>query len=78
MIHCIHRERGHARVFLLVDLQEIFFRFRVWGRKKHSGNDQFFIFSELFLFLNSQEKDCKTSKVNPTECIISLNTSSFF
>ena len=29
-----------ARIFLIVDLQEFFFRFRVKGRKKSSENDQ--------------------------------------
>ena len=44
-----------ARIFLLLDLREFFFRFRVRGRrKKSSENDQLtghfqsFFFSELF------------------------------
>ena len=61
-----------ARVFVLVDLREFFFRFRVKGGgrtnkifSKSSGNDQltgrrfFFSFSEGFLFLISPEKTVK-------------------
>ena len=52
-----------ARIFLLVDLREFFFRFRVGGTKKNkyksSENDQltdhfqsfFFLFSFFFFFL---------------------------
>ena len=61
---------AQARIFLLVDLREFFFRFRVGGTKKKklkcSENDQltghfqsiFFFFSLSFL-----QKNSKTSKV---------------
>ena len=64
--------------FLLVDLQEFFFRFRVEGTKKKrkkqsTGHFQsfFFSFSELFFF--------NTIKLvsKPTVCIKSLNISYF-
>ena len=75
---------GEARFFLLVDLREFFFRFRVDGmkkKKKSSENDQLtgqlvifrlFFFSELFFYFNISKKKCKTV------CIKSLNISSFF
>ena len=60
---CKFHHLDKARIFLLVDLREIFFRFRVGGtekEKKSSENDQltghfqslffFFFFSELFFF----------------------------
>ena len=72
-----------ARIFLIVDLREFFFRVRVGGvgdEKKSSENDQLTghfqscFFFRLF-FLISPEKNSKTSKVNQQSV---LNLSSFF
>ena len=59
-----------ARFFLLVDLQDFFFRFRVGDEKKSSENDQltghfqsFSLFSELFFpILISPEQTVKLVK----------------
>ena len=63
--HIFHHK---ARIFLLVDLREFFFRFRVGGTKKNkikklwkwpvnwSFSELFFFFSDLFFFLISPEK----------------------
>ena len=62
-----NRLLNYARFFLLVDLPEFFFRFRVGGtkkrRKKSSENDQL---SGHFLsiFFNISRTNSKTSKVN--------------
>ena len=76
-----------ARIFLLVDLRDIFFRFWVGGRKKikqkSSENDQltghfqdffffFFFRAFFFFFFNISRKNSK-----PTVCIKSLYMSSF-
>ena len=42
---------AEARIFLLVDLKELFFRFRVGGTKKN-------------FFLNISRKNSKTGKAN--------------
>ena len=62
-----------ARIFLLVDLWEFVFRFRVGETEKKSNeNDQstghwsfslLFFYSESF-FLISPEKNCKTNMAN--------------
>ena len=44
---------AEARIFLLVDLKELFFRFRVGGTKK-----------KIFFFLNISRKNSKTGKAN--------------
>ena len=46
---------AEARIFLLVDLKELFFRFRVGGTKKN-----FF----FFFFFNISRKNSKTGKAN--------------
>ena len=46
---------AEARIFLLVDLKELFFRFRVGGTKK-----KFF----FFFFFNISRKNSKTGKAN--------------
>ena len=43
---------AEARIFLLVDLKELFFRFRVGGTKK------------IFFFFNISRKNSKTGKAN--------------
>ena len=60
--------------FLLVDLRDFFFRFRVWGtkkKKKSSENDQstghfkgFFFYIFRAFFFNISRTNSKTSKVN--------------
>ena len=81
-----------ARISLLVDLRDFFFRFRVGGRKKKSSeNDQlkanwsfselfffifFYKFSAFFFFLISPET-VKLVIGKPTVCIKSLNILSF-
>ena len=73
-----------GQIFLLVDLQVFFFRFRVEGTKKEkeksSENDQltfrafsFLIFSELFF----SPETVKLVIGKPTVCIKSLNILSF-
>ena len=80
--------KGKARIFLLVDVREFFFRFRFRGRKKKkkksSENDQltghfqsFFFFLHfqsffLFFFLISPET-VKLVVGKPTVCIKSLD-----
>ena len=44
---------AEARIFLLVDLKELFFRFRVGGTKKKN-----------FFFFNISRKNSKTGKAN--------------
>ena len=79
-----------ARNFLIVDLREFFFRFRVGGRKKikkSSENDQltghfqsfifFLSFSEHFFSFNISRKNSKTSKANQQSVLIFLNILSF-
>ena len=60
-----------ARIFLLVDLRDFFFRFRVGGDEKKNNKKAlkmtselvifraFFLFSELFLLLIYPEKKVK-------------------
>ena len=73
-------KKPNARIFLLVDLQDFFFRFRVGGRKKKEkkvlkmtliGHFQSFFFFRAFFFLISPEKKSKTRKVNQQS--VSLN-----
>ena len=45
---------AEARIFLLVDLKELFFRFRVGGTKK----------KKIFFFFNISRKNSKTGKAN--------------
>ena len=52
-----------ARFFLLVDLRDIFVRFRVGDEQKSSENDQLTGHFQSF-FLISPEKNSKSSKVN--------------
>ena len=58
-------------MFLLVDLQDFLFRFRVERTKKSSEND--LLTGHFQSFLISPEKTVKL----PTACIKSLNNSSF-
>ena len=65
---------AEARIFLLVDLQEIFFRSRVGGKKKinkkalkmtsKTGHFQTFFFFRAFFFFNISRKNSETSEVN--------------
>ena len=63
-MHCDDK----ARIFLLVDLQEIFFKFRVEETKKKdksSENDQLTgHFQSFYFFFNISRTNSKTSKVN--------------
>ena len=47
---------AEARIFLLVDLKELFFRFRVGGTKKKK--------KIFFFFFNISRKNSKTGKAN--------------
>ena len=69
---------GKARIFLIVDLQDYFFRFRVGRRgeklKMTTGHSAGHL-QRFFSFFNISRTNSKTSKVNQQVNIKSLNIS---
>ena len=64
-----------ARIFLLVDLRDIFFRFMVGGDEKNMVIFRAFFFSQLFFLISPETVKVVIGK--PTVCIKSYNILSF-